>query len=779
MKFRALIPLLLGLALPTPGQEPAPPVDEEKAPLQVDPARDLYDFATLNYNSARDEKDATKKERAFRSSAKTFTQFLRKFPADPKALEAWYFLGMSYRQINEEKASRSCFETVATKWQTGKYVEASALFLASDDYQAEEWRDAAKWFQIVANTTANAEIKHQSLYRRFLCSYKLDSNSGMLLSLKAVLANEGSPYEETARLALARLYRDSSSTRQAHEQFVLLASSKDAKIRAEATLQAAVTAQDLGDDKLTKNWFKETLKSSQSKEVKGKTQLALMNLHYKDKEWQTVIDTFRIGTFELEKEAQLQRLIMAAKSYEALGKKDDVNKLYKEIAKLSPGSPSSFEAAYRVLVRDHQREDRKFASTAESFLESYAAEKEQDPKIHSIRLLLGEHYYSTKDYLKAIGHYRLLDLKRVDSSNSLAVRYHVAKSQLALENEKGALAAISAFITEFPKAPQSMQLRLDRAELLNSKGREAEAVDDYEAILKNTSDQKLKKVLILRLSAIYKEQKDWKNFGTMQEKLLILPGLEQKTQASANYWLGWNELQLKNTAKAEPFLRKARTLDPKTFTPKIGPLLINSAYKAGNLELLEKEINLVRQDSPKTKLPSPILQWLGASLAKERQHERAWPLLHEGLQDKEKPASPLVWKLYTTSSLALKHNAEALRGAETILTLEKNAYRKAEALHLKGQAHTALKQFDEARQAISDALDLRPQGELDIRLRIFAGDIDIAEGKPSTAIRHYIVVESTYAKTPADQKEVLAKVIATLKAIGTPKALELLKDYQK
>jgi hypothetical protein len=62
---------------------------------------------------------------------------------------------------------------------------------------------------------------------------------------------------------------------------------------------------------------------------------------------------------------------------------------------------------------------------------------------------------------------------------------------------------------------------------------------------------------------------------------------------------------------------------------------------------------------------------------------------------------------------------------------------------------------------------------------MFAGDIDIAAGKPDAAIRHYIVVESTYAKTAADKKEALAKVISTLKAIGTPKALELLKDYQK
>jgi hypothetical protein len=62
---------------------------------------------------------------------------------------------------------------------------------------------------------------------------------------------------------------------------------------------------------------------------------------------------------------------------------------------------------------------------------------------------------------------------------------------------------------------------------------------------------------------------------------------------------------------------------------------------------------------------------------------------------------------------------------------------------------------------------------------MFAGDIDITAGKPEAAIRHYIIVESTFAKSTSDKREALAKVISTLKVIGTPKALELLKEYQK
>lgn len=775
MKF--LLPVFLLAALPVSAQEPDP--GEPDNPLTVNRARDLFDFATLKYNGAREEKDPEKKKKAFLSTARTFDKFLRQFPNDPKALEGWYFLGMCYRNLGAADASRTCFQTAATRWKTGKYVEASALFLASDDYEAEKWGDAARWFKVVAETTADDKIKHESLYRRFLCFNKMEDNGGMILALKAVLAQKGSPYAEQARLSLARVYRDTSAPRQAHENFVLLANSRDEKIRSEAVLQAALTAQRLGDKKLTKTWFRKALNEKGLKDVNGKAQLALMNLHFKDKEWQSVTEVFRVGRFPSDKKSLLQQLIMAAKAYDALGNKKEVDRLYAEISSLSPGSASSFEAAYRVLVRDHENKSANFARNAESFIKTYGTAKATDAKIHSARLLIAEHYYRSKKFKEALVHYRLLDLTKVDSSNALGVRYHVAKTQLALKNENGALAAIEAFIKSFPDAKQSIQLRLDRAELLDSLGREVEAVEDYQAILSTTKDAKLKRILTLRLAAIYKKKEDWPKFAIIQKQILALPEVDLKTKAAANFWLGWNELRLKKAAEAAPYLRQARTLDPKTFTAKVGPLLIKSAFEAEDLELLEKEINLVRKEAPETKVAPEIMRWLGAKLIRDGYDQRGWPFLHEGLQSKEKPAAPLLWKLYTGSSLTLGKNREALAGAEKLLTLEQNAYRKAEALSFKARAHTALKQFNDARQATSDALDLRPEGDLNIRLRLLAGDIDIAEGKPAEAIRHYIVVESTFAKTPADKKEAREKVISTLKSIGTPKALELLKDYQK
>ncbi len=775
MKTSALL-LVLTLSLPAFAQDRGDaPTDN---PLTIDPARDLFDFATLNYNSARDEKDPVKQKRAYLGAAKAFDKFLRQFPHDPKALEAWYFLGMSYRNLGEDKASRTCFETAATRWQTGKYVEASALFLASDDYQAENWRNAARWFKVVAETTDNDQIKQQSLYRRFLCFHKLEDRGSMALALKAVLEDKGSPYAETARLALARLYRDTSSPREAHEQFALLAKSNDPKIRADATLQAALTAQTLGDKKLSKTWFRKTLGEKELKDLNGKTQLALMNLHYQDQEWPEVIEAYQAGRFELDQKSHLQVLIIAAKAYDALGKKKEVDQLYAEISRLSPGSATSFEAAYRVLVTEHEKKTPNFPRTAETFLQTYAGEKSDDPKIHSARLLLAEHYYAAQKYEAALDHYRLLDLTKVDPSNALGVRYHVAKTQLALKNEKGALAAIEAFIKSFPEAKQSIQLRLDRAALLASLGRESEAISDYQAILENTTDQKLKQTLTRRLAAIYQEEEDWLNFALIQQKILEFPDLDDKTAAAAHFWLGWNELRLKKTAEATPFLRKARTLDPKTFTAKVGPLLIKEAFAKEDLGMLETEITLLQKESPETKISPDILRWLGAKLVKDGHPERGWPFLQQGLDDPAAENSPLVWKLYAQSSLTLTKHREALIASEKLLSLEENAYRKAEALAFKARAHIGLKQFNEARQATAQALDFRPQGDLNIRLRLLAGDIDIADGQPGEAIRHYIVVESTYAQTPADKKEAREKVISTLKAIGTPKALEMLKDYQ-
>jgi tetratricopeptide (TPR) repeat protein len=115
MKIRALLAILIGLSLPSLGQAP----DQKEDALSVNPARDLFDLATLNYNDAKKGKDPQKVERDYRIAAKKFDQFLRTFPRDKKAIEAWYFLGMSYREIGEQKASRACFQSAATNWKEG------------------------------------------------------------------------------------------------------------------------------------------------------------------------------------------------------------------------------------------------------------------------------------------------------------------------------------------------------------------------------------------------------------------------------------------------------------------------------------------------------------------------------------------------------------------------------------------------------------------------------------------------------------------------------------
>lgn len=769
--------LFLSLAILAFGQE-APSAVGNEQPLVAKPARDIFDFATLIYNTAADEKDPEKRKEGFRQAAKKFDAFLRSYPKDEKALDSWYFLGLCYRQIGEDKASRQCFETVATSWTEGKFVEASALYLASDDYGAAQWASAAKWFEITAKVTKDKKIRQESLYRRFLCFSKMEDSTGTLLALKEVLKDEDTPFAETARLALARLYRSSEVLREAHDQYVILSNSSKKEVRSEAILQAALTADEMKDPKLAKIWFGKALKEDGLKEYRGQTQIALMNLHYSSKEWTEVIDTFKDGDHPLSKENDLQRLIMAAKSYEALGKDDEVLKLYARISKLSPGSATSLQAAYRVLVQEHSKKSPSFAQSAESFLATYGVEHAKDTKIQSARLLIAEHYYGIKDHKKAIEHYRNLDLSLIDSTNRLGVRYHVAKTQLALKDEGGSLAAIAAFIKEYPDSKQATQLRLDRAELLTAKGKEAGAISDYNAVLNATGDQELKRIILLRLSAVYQEKEDWIKFVSMQEKLLLIPDLDPKTAASANFWLGWNEFRLKKVETALPFLIKARELDSKAFAPKVGPLLIRAAYQAENTALLENEITIMRAADQQAPVPSPMLIWLGATLSKDGHHDRAWPLLEEGLKDRSKPIANLIWRLFAQSSLALKKNSSVVQASDEILTTESHPYRKAEALYFKSQGLTSLNKFNEARQSASDALDLRPQGELDIQLRLHAGDIDMADKKPGDAIRHYSVVETLYAKSPEDKALARQKVTDALKAIGTPEALEKLKKYQ-
>ena len=538
------------------------------------------------------------------------------------------------------------------------------------------------------------------------------------------------------------------------------------------------STQKLGDTKATKFWFTRSMSDSGSREWHGQSQVALMNLHYQDKEWQSVIDVFKKGDFKLDQKTALQRLIMTAKSHEALGNTKEVSRFEVEISKLSPKTMTGYQASYRALVRSHLTKVPDFPRKAEIFLQQYGEEQKLDAKTHSIRLLLANHYYKKKNYRSALDHYQELRLGLIDKSNLLGTRYHLAKSAIALNLEQESLDAIAAFFRGHPGAKQEISLLLNRAEIYSKQGQTDAALKDYETILTKTTDEKLRLNLMQRLSALYQERKDYPKLVNVQEKLLAIPTLDNEAKASANFWLGWNEYRLKNHAKSLPYLVKARELAPGKFTTQVGPILIRCAFQASDLKLLQKEIELLRQSDRNAPLPSVITTWLGANLAKAEQHQKGWAFLKEGISTSKEKIQPVIWRLFAKSSLAAKKPADALKAAEEILKLDESAYRKAEAHFFQSQAYVESQKFEEARQAASDALDLRPQGELDIALRLHAGDIEMAAKKSGEALRHYLIVESLYSKSPEDKKTAAAKVVACLKAIGTPEALKKLPEFE-
>ena len=766
---------LILLSLPLAAQEPEAPASK---PLESNPVQDLYDLASHYYNEAKGEENPDAKKEAYRLAATKFDRLLRSHPKNTKAIESWYFLALCYRELGEDKASRNCFETTATRWTSGPFVSAASHYLATDDYEQQQWLSASKWFRILATTTDKDKIRHDALYKRFVCFHKLKNDALTIPALNAVLEDKGSPYTERARLTLAQLYQQKNQHRQACELYVALTDSKNKEVKTDAILQAALLSQKLGDKKATKVWFTKSMSDPGSREWHGQSQVALMNLHYQDKEWQSVIDVFKKGDFKLDQKTALQRLIMTAKSHEALGNTKEVSRFEVEISKLSPKTMTGYQASYRALVRSHLTKASDFPRKAEVFLKQYGEEEKLDAKTHSIRLLLANHYYKKKNYRSALDHYQELRLGLIDKSNLLGTRYHLAKSAIALNLEKESLDAIAAFFRGHPGAKQETSLLLNRAEIYSKQGQTDAALKDYETILTKTTYEKLRLNLMQRLSALYQERKDYPKLVDVQEQLLAIPTLDNETKASANFWLGWNEYRLKNHAESLPYLVKARELAPVKFTTQVGPILIRCAFQARDLELLQKEIELLRQSDRNAPLPSAITTWLGANLAKTEQHQKGWAFLKEGISTSKEKIQPVIWRLFAKSSLAAKEPADALKAAEEILKLEESPYRKAEAHFFQSQAYVESQKFEEARQAASDALDLRPQGELDIALRLHAGDIEMAAKKPGEALRHYLIVESLYSKSPEDKKAAAAKVVTCLRAIGTPEALKKLPEFQ-
>ncbi|NNM28132.1 MAG: tetratricopeptide repeat protein, partial [Akkermansiaceae bacterium] len=768
MHVTRIIVLLAAALLPAGMVAQAP---EET--LRPDPAADLFLLAELAYQEALDSKDPKLQAANFEAALRQFTRFLEAHAGHPNAEKAWYYSAVCAQKTGKEEEARRALATVVSKWKRGPLVGAAAFQLANHHYDRKEYAKAEPLYVTAIMQSDSPPTRHLARYRRALCFQELGKIPETIKALERGLVDDDSPFRGRAEAALPHFYKKVGRREQALALFEKLAASgADEKIRAEATLQTALLARDLNMAELAEKWFEKILVTPGLDEYRGEAQLALMSEASQAGDHKRVVALFERGAFRLKKEQLSRRILLAIKSYEALGQAARTDALYLELQRIAPDGQTALEAAYVLLTRRYQKPGPEFAGEARRFLDRYGKSHPDDARIHSARLMLGEVLFKAGKFREAAEAYAGIDFKHVEAGNHAGLRYRLATARLKAGDRKGALAALDDFLERHPDDSRVEHVYVKRAELHAGGGDDAAALRDLDALLAITKDATLREYAWAEKAGIFKKAKDYRRMITAHERLRSdFPKRDPAKNAASEFWIAWAHFRLDEFEPSVEHFLKARDADPKALGRDATVHLALVYYSLQQQEALQAELNRLLENYPKSRLPRAVFAWLGVKLSSEGRHQEAWRYLQRGVSTKSPGDTKTVaWRAFARAAVESGHFREALAPVEILLERDDNEFRRAESFYLRARAHFGLGELAPARDAAEAGLELKPQGLLNARLRLILGDIAMAGKDPQGAAEHYVVVAELYSPDAATRTEALTGAIKALDQIGTPES---------
>ncbi|MDA0767554.1 MAG: tetratricopeptide repeat protein [Verrucomicrobia bacterium] len=778
MPIRFLLPLCLAalLAGSAVSQEPA-------KPLQADPAADQFLVAQLAYQEAMETADPKLQKANFDAALLQFSRFLRFHPEHPDAVQAWYYSAVCYQKTNQQESARRCLNAVVEDGKTGPLVGSAAYQLATHHYDSKTYVTAEPLFALASTESDNVATRQLALYRRALCFQKLDKPKETIAILEQVLADPESPFHDRAESALAFYYKQNDRPDDALALFEKLATGKDPKTKADATLQAALIARDLGKSDLARTYFEKILVTPGLDQWKGEAQLSLISEASLAGNHARVLELDKLGRFKLSKDQEVRRILLLIRSHEALGQKEATVPLYQELERLSPGSKTGFEASYVLLTRQYGAGARDFAKQATEFLDRYAKDQANDGRTHNVRLMLAETLYKAEDYKAAAQTYAAIDLKHLDPENLVGVRYRLANALLESGQLKEALAAIEAFLAHHATDKRVPTLLAKRADANAAAGNREAALRDYESLIANNSDPALTEYAWAQKASLHKDADEFEAFLDCHRHLAAdFPNRSAENKTASEFWTGWALFRLNKLEECIPHLEKARLADPKLLGRESTIHLALAHYSLQNLPALEAELDRLLADDSLDKVGRNVFGWVGVKIASEEEdYRRAWKYLPHAV-DLAKPTETktLVWRAYAKAAVENGEFPSAIPALAILLERDENDFLKAESHYLTARSLFGLNDLQKAHTAAEDALGLKPQGRLNADIRLLLGDIALGENDPSTAAKYYVVVAELYSDNdPSVAVAALRRAAAALEDLGTPAALADAKRYRE
>ncbi len=715
---------------PAPGGQP----DAGQPFLAPDPANDLVKFADELF--ARNE---------FQLALARYDQFIVENPRHALARKALYQLAECLRRLNRLDEAEQAYALVVDRYKNGEFIDLAAYRAAGLAFNRRDYASAIPYFKIARLLGATPQFKIDATFRAARC-YELGGEPAKAVPLyqEILQSPEAGQFKEPSMLSLARQTLAEGKKPESLGFFLdLAANAKDATVRAESLVRAALIETDLKRDDDAEKHYAEVFKLAEADAWKPVAQLGLIRSRYQRKDYQGVIEAYNAGVYKLSDEMRVQMFLMVGHSYQRLGKLPDAVKVYGILENFASGQPEGIEAGYRRLECLYLGNDENLPAFVDRFIET----EEKAGRQHKFRdralLLKAETLFEKNDSVAAADTYAAIRMENIPEGQRPTALYKHAWSETECARRPQAIEAFNRFLVAAPQDPRAALALAKRGEMYALNGDPVKASQDFLAVVEKHPGSEAAEFAYVNAARLHGDQNDLQTmlrlYGELLEKFP-----QTKSAPDAHYAMGRGYYQLKKYDKAAEHLRKARDADPELYGRSAGSRLVLACYALRDSAALRTELDAFLKQAKASELPPQVPAWLGVKLYEEGEAAAASDYLSMAANEQDpKATEPVIWKFLAKARLDAGRFASAVSAVDHYLATAEEAGSRASGLLDKARAQFGLQAFDEADATAVEGQKVVRQGKTNAWLGLLRGDIAAARERWEDAIKHYIVPSQT------------------------------------
>jgi len=699
-----------------------------------------------------------------------YEQFLAQRAAGAERQAALFRLGESLRALKRTTEAMAAFQTLVGEYNSGEFVGPAAYRLGEMQYAAQDFNGAAASFRTAAHHVRDGKLR---LVAKFYEGRSLDGANRKLEALNAyreVASQEGEPlYRERAQFELAEADARAGLTDGAFRQYRKLAeTAKNPAVRAGSAVKAGLLAIDAKDYPAARPLLESAAANRELSAWRMAAAVGLLRLDYEEGNYAAVAQ--RAGQLLNESGGgpRPDVLLMAANARRQLGEHAEALRLYDRLVASYPESAAAREAGFHRLVSLVAQEDPRAEAQIDAFLANAGSSSDKA----RASLLKAEMLFERKDYAGAEQLYAAGTRNSDTAKYRADALYKLAWCRLQQKKFDSAVATLTEFIGQYPRAPQVSAAFMQRALAGQQTGQFEEALADFGAIIdKQKGALERESAMVQRALLLGKLNRSGEMAEAFRKLLAEYP--ETKAAGQANFWIGYADFDAKKFRDAIPALEAARQLDAEKYGERASVRLLLAHYYLEDRAAAAAEAKKLGAE----KSPAEVRKWLGLSALEAGEFAEASAFLAP-LGSADDADDNLRFALARAQAGAGDHAASRA-------TLEKLLPRLHEPKE-KAAAHLLLAEVliksgngAAAKQQAEEALRLQPEGRLNAEARMANGRALLAQERFDDAARAFMAIALLYDEKDLTPQALVLAEEAYRRAQNVPDAERAREELQR